>query len=68
MPDGLIREVRPDLQSEVMLATRFDRPAHSMAADPCDRKCGCQLNVGRAIHDVSILKERQAAAAEKNIV
>ena len=68
MPDGLIREVRPDLQPEVILATRFDRLAHSMSADPCDRKCGCQLNVGRAIHDVATLKERQAAAAEKNIV
>ena len=68
MPDGLIREVRPETQLEVVAATRFDHQGHSMASDPCDPKCRCELNVGQMIENVKTLKERQAAATEKNIV
>ena len=68
MPDGLIREVRPDTQLEVVAATRFDHAGHSMGSDPCDPKCRCELNVGQMVADVKTLKDRQAAAAEKSIV
>jgi len=68
MPDGLIREVRPDTQLEVVAATRFDHPGHSMGSDPCDRNCRCELNLGQMMAHVKTLQDRQAAAAEKNIV
>jgi len=67
MPDGLIREKRPDTQLEVIAATRFDHAGHSMTSDPCD-PCGCELNVGQMVANVRTLKERCDAATEKNIV
>ena len=68
MPDGLIREVRPDTQLEVVAATRFDHAGHSMGSDPCDPNCRCELNAAQMIANVKTLQERQAAAGEKTIV
>ena len=68
MPDGLIREVRPDTQLEVIAATRFDHQGHPMGSDPCEPNCRCELNLGQMIGSVKTLQDRQAAAAEKNIV